>query len=357
MIRKAALKDIDQVEKSYVELLTYEQEHTAYTVWKMGVYPTRETAEKSLADETLYVLEQDGEICASMIADQVQPQEYGKIKWNCSAQSQEVFVIHLLCVRPSKSGCGMGKAMVRFAEEEAKRRGLKAVRLDTGAQNTPAAALYRGLGFELAGTSSMAIGGVIAHDDHLFFEKTVAGLEKEKTETWQMFRKATEKDVERIAEIYDEIHTETEAGRMTTNWLRGVYPTKETAEASVRRGDMFVEEDHGLVVAAAKINQEQVAEYSEASWRYDAPGDQVMVLHTLVVSPKAKGRGYGSKFVAFYEKYALEHGCRYLRMDTSVKNLSARALYKKLGYREAGIVLSEFNGIHDMQLVCLEKKV
>lgn len=172
-----------------------------------------------------------------------------------------------------------------------------------------------------------------------------------------MFRKATENDIERIAEIYDEIHTETEAGRMTTNWVRGIYPTRKTAEASVQSKDMFVEEDNGQVVAAARINREQVAEYAGADWRYDAPANQVMVLHTLVVSPKAKGRGYGSKFVAFYERYALKQGCRCLRMDTSVNNLGARALYKKLGYTEAGVIQSEFNGIHDMQLICLEKLI
>lgn len=172
-----------------------------------------------------------------------------------------------------------------------------------------------------------------------------------------MFRKATENDIQRITEIYDEIHTETEAGRMPTEWIRGVYPTRQTAEVSIQRKDMYVEEENGQVVAAAKINQEQVAEYVQADWQYDVPEEQVMVLHTLVVSPKAKGRGYGSKFVAFYEQYALEHGCSYLRMDTSVKNINARALYKKLGYREAGVISSEFNGIHDMELVCLEKKL
>lgn len=172
-----------------------------------------------------------------------------------------------------------------------------------------------------------------------------------------MFRRADENDTDRICEIYDEIHTETEAGRMTTNWVRGVYPTKETAEHSIRCRDMFVEEENGRIVAAARINQEQVAEYAKADWRYDAPDDQVMVLHTLVVSPKAKGRGYGSRFVAFYESYALEHGCRYLRMDTSVENLGARALYKKLGYCEVSVISSEFNGISGMQLVCLEKVI
>lgn len=172
-----------------------------------------------------------------------------------------------------------------------------------------------------------------------------------------MFRKATLEDIDRIAEIYDEIHTETEAGRMTTGWVRGVYPTRETAEASVLAGDMFVEEDGGQIVAAAKINQEQVEEYADADWQYDVPKNQVMVIHTLVVSPKIKGRGYGSKFVAFYETYALEHGCSCLRMDTSVRNRGARALYQKLGYQEVSVVSSVFNGIRDMQLVCLEKKL
>ena len=62
---------------------------------------------------------------------------------------------------------------------------------------------------------------------------------------------------------------------------------------------MFVAEENGRLVATAKINQEQVPEYAEAAWTQDAPPEQVMVLHTLVVDPQAKGRGYGSRFVAF----------------------------------------------------------
>lgn len=174
MIRKATSKDIDAVEKGYIEHLLYEQEHTAYTVWKLGVYPTRDTAEKAVAEESLYVLEQDGEICASMIFNHTQPKEYAHIPWKYQARPEEVFVIHLLCVRPSKAGHGHGKEMVGFAIKEGKRLNCKAVRLDTGAQNTPAAALYRKMGFELAAASSMAIGGIIAHKNHLFFERSLA---------------------------------------------------------------------------------------------------------------------------------------------------------------------------------------
>ena len=53
MIRKAASQDIAQIENSYVELLLHEKEHGAYTVWQLGVYPTRATAEKALSEDAL----------------------------------------------------------------------------------------------------------------------------------------------------------------------------------------------------------------------------------------------------------------------------------------------------------------
>lgn len=171
------------------------------------------------------------------------------------------------------------------------------------------------------------------------------------------FRKAENKDIDAIAEIYEEIHTAEEEGNAAVGWIRGIYPTRHTAEASVKAGDMFVAEDNGRIVAAGKINKEQCPEYAQAEWQYDVPDDQVMVFHTLVVSPSIKGKGYGTGFVDFYEKYALENGCRYLRMDTNERNKAARALYSKLGYSEVSIVPTTFNGIPDVNLVCLEKKL
>lgn len=170
MVRKAELKDIDGVEKSYIDLMTYEKENIAYTVWEIGVYPTRKTAEKALSEGDLYVIEHDGEICASMIFNQVQPEEYNAINWKYNVKPEEAAVIHLLCVSPTRSGCGFGSEMLRFAAQKGRDMGCKTVRLDTGSQNKPAVALYTKRGFELAGTSNMMIGGAIAHSDHLFFE-------------------------------------------------------------------------------------------------------------------------------------------------------------------------------------------
>lgn len=172
-----------------------------------------------------------------------------------------------------------------------------------------------------------------------------------------MIRKATMQDIPAVAAIYEAIHTEEEAGETTTGWIRGVYPTRKTAEAALEQGDLYVLEEEGEVLAAARLNREQVDVYADVPWLYEAGEDEVFVLHTLVVSPRASGRGCGSRFVAYYEELARELNCPVLRMDTNERNVIARRMYEKLGYREAGVVPCVFNGIPGVGLVCLEKRL
>ena len=70
-IRQAVESDIDAIEQSYTELLTYEKEHGSNSNWVLGLYPTRVVAEKSCAWRTLYVLLEGGKTRASMILNQV----------------------------------------------------------------------------------------------------------------------------------------------------------------------------------------------------------------------------------------------------------------------------------------------
>lgn len=168
-------------------------------------------------------------------------------------------------------------------------------------------------------------------------------------------RKAAEQDIEAVERIFEDVHTEEEAGRTSIGWVRGIYPTRQTAEAALQRQDLFVLAENGMIAGTAIINQLQVDSYKGAGWQYDVPDDQVMVLHTLAISPHASGRGLGRSFVAYYEEYARDHGCRYLRMDTNEKNARARKLYRRLGYQEIGIIPCTFNGIEGVRLVLLEK--
>lgn len=170
-------------------------------------------------------------------------------------------------------------------------------------------------------------------------------------------RKATEADIPSVAAVYGRIHDAEEAGRLTTGWLRGIYPTEATARAALAARDLFVLEDDGQIAAAARINREQMPAYAEVPWKYPAGGDEVMVLHTLTVDPPLAGRGYGREFLRFYEDFARRNGCPVLRIDTNERNAAARAMYARHGYLESGVIPTVFNGIPGVNLVCMEKRL
>jgi len=56
MIRKAILKDVNSIEDTYNEHFQYELNHTAFTVFKKGVYPTKDDAERAIYAGALFVL-------------------------------------------------------------------------------------------------------------------------------------------------------------------------------------------------------------------------------------------------------------------------------------------------------------
>jgi ribosomal protein S18 acetylase RimI-like enzyme len=172
-----------------------------------------------------------------------------------------------------------------------------------------------------------------------------------------IIRKAKLQDIDAVALIFEHIIDEEGQGKCTTGWQRGVYPTRNTAIEALENDDLFVMEEDGEIVAAMRLNKKQVPEYKNCQWEYPAEDEQVMVLHTLVVEPSVKKHGYGRKMVDYYEKYAKEKECPYLRMDTNILNSRAREMYKRYGYKEIGITPCVFNGISGVELVCIEKKL
>ena len=172
-----------------------------------------------------------------------------------------------------------------------------------------------------------------------------------------MFRKANSDDINSIAKIYKKILEQEEKQITHIGWLPNVYPIKYTAISALNRNDLFVYEENGKILASGIINHIQPEAYIKGNWKYTADNNEIMVLHTLVVSPEYVKSGIGKKFVKYYEEYALEQGCSLLRIDTNKKNTVARSFYNKLGYEEIGIVDCNFNGIPNVNLVLLEKKI
>ena len=161
MIRAATTADIDAIEAGYTELLLHEAEHGSNSQWELGVYPTRATAERAVETGTMFVMEEDGLICASMILNSHQAPEYCESPWLYPAADDEVLVIHTLCVPPSMAGRGLGKRMVDFATGFGLGRGMRVLRLDTNKKNLPAQRLYLKNGCRLAGSRHCLHEGVL----------------------------------------------------------------------------------------------------------------------------------------------------------------------------------------------------
>lgn len=172
-----------------------------------------------------------------------------------------------------------------------------------------------------------------------------------------MIRKGTAADLDGCAQVYD-AHLNYEAATVSyTNWIKGAYPTRATAEKALAAGTLYVDEEDGVIVGCANLNHIQPAEYAKIPWTIPAREEEVLVIHTLVFRPTHTGGGRGRRFVAFAEELAKSQGCKVIRLDTYEGNEPAKAFYPKLGYRYAGLTEFFFEQVIWENLVCYEKAV
>ena len=69
-------------------------------------------------------------------------------------------------------------------------------------------------------------------------------------------RKAAKTDLDGVARIYDALHDAEEAGTITVGWIRGVYPTRATAEAALLRMCAAAEDNGVSELTLDEINAE-----------------------------------------------------------------------------------------------------
>ena len=172
MIRKATPSDIPAIAATYNNLFVYEEQNGSNSNWKSGIYPTIKVPESKVPTGTMYVLEEKGEICASMVLNHNQAEEYADIAWKYSGKGAEVLVIHTLCIPPQKAGHGYGGQMVQYAKNYAAESGCSTIRIDTYAYNEPAKKLYLKNGFRIAGYGNILLQGLI-EEEQVYLEYEV----------------------------------------------------------------------------------------------------------------------------------------------------------------------------------------
>lgn len=170
-----------------------------------------------------------------------------------------------------------------------------------------------------------------------------------------MIRKAAAADLPGIGEIYEAIFDQEARGPAYTNWLRGTYPTVDSARQVLEAGTLYVGEEDGVLWGVVNLNGVQLPEYDEIPWSIPAEREAVGVIHTLCIHPRQSGRGCARQMAAFCEETARAQGKSVIRLDTWEGNVPANRLYPSLGYRFAGATEFFFQGYIRETLNCYEK--
>lgn len=150
--------DIDELEKLYNELNDYLEEGINYPGWRKGIYPTRQNAIDGVKNRNLYVAKYNGKTIGSIILNHEPERAYCNVKWGAESNYSEVFVIHTFVVHPKFMKCGVGKALLDFADEHSLNSKVKAIRLDVYEGNLPAIKLYEKCGYKYIDTVDLGLG-------------------------------------------------------------------------------------------------------------------------------------------------------------------------------------------------------
>ena len=150
-IEPATQKDLDSLITFYDDVTEHTPEIAIYARWQKGKHPTVEGIKTYVDEGSMFLYKESGAIVGAMAVTMYQGEDYHAIKWSQNISDNEVAVIHILAVSPDKQGAGIGSEMICEAIRLAQSKGMKSVRLDALASNTPAHRIYERLGFEYRG--------------------------------------------------------------------------------------------------------------------------------------------------------------------------------------------------------------
>ncbi|MDU1892203.1 MAG: GNAT family N-acetyltransferase [Dysgonomonas sp.] len=116
-------------------------------------------------------------------------------------------------------------------------------------------------------------------------------------------------------------------------WIKHIYPIRETAAKGIEEQSLFVAKIDDTIAGSVILNHTPEDAYSRVKWLIDADYKDILVVRTLVVHPAFLKRNVAASLMAFAKQYAIDQKVRSIRLDVSVDNTPAIALYEKMGYR------------------------
>lgn len=146
LIRFATLQDIPQIMQLVSEVVPLMNAGGNFQ-WDAH-YPNPEKFSDDIAHDKLWVAEINGNIAGVSAITTDQDPEYAEVGWDLR---ETAIVTHRLAVSPRFRGQGVAAALLQKAEDEAIRRGINTLRVDTNSNNQATQKLFPKMGYVFAG--------------------------------------------------------------------------------------------------------------------------------------------------------------------------------------------------------------
>lgn len=150
-IVRAVKNDFEKIREFYDRVTDETPDMQMYARWKKGQHPKSSDIYKYIDMNAVYLLCDNGNIIGAMALTMSQTEDYRTAEWKINSEDDEVSVIHLLGIDPSRQKNGLGKKMIDEAIKISREEKKLACRLDALKTNIPARKMYESKGFEYIG--------------------------------------------------------------------------------------------------------------------------------------------------------------------------------------------------------------
>jgi ribosomal protein S18 acetylase RimI-like enzyme len=144
---------------------------------------------------------------------------------------------------------------------------------------------------------------------------------------------ATEEDLDEMESLYNSLHDHLQTNTNYPGWIRGVYPTRETAAVGINNNTLFLLKIKNEIAGSMILNHAPEDAYAKATWGIDINYENIIVIHSLAVHPKYSKRGIGKLLMDYAKTYSIEQKMKAIRLDVSIHNTPAIKLYEESGYQ------------------------
>lgn len=141
-----------------------------------------------------------------------------------------------------------------------------------------------------------------------------------------MIRKATNKDITAISELYREQFRE--MARLIPDFIKEGEQSNEFLEKTVSddNSDILVYDNEGEIVGFILLQAKTRPDFD-----FMLPGKYCYIMD-IIVTGIHRGKGFGTVLMNAAKEWAKEQECAFINLDVLVNNPGAIKLYEKLGF-------------------------